>query len=927
MVTKTEKSNKRRSNKKEKQVESNDDPATPVVNGGSNNNKQTSNVTVQQLQKRSLVVSKTAGGKISDYPIVFTKDSRYLFACTGSSIKIYSVATGAALKVLSKTGSTGGHTKMVTNVALNPKNPMQLYSASLDGTIKLWDYNDDVLLKTFHVRQAVEHMVICPNDPDYVYLVTKVENDDINNEDEDGDDEVSKGKNYTICRYYLGSDEIQPHKKRRVIVRSQDCFGIDVSTDGKYLAIASRSVLIWPVTEGDGDVPWSQFHVWPVQSPRKLKFSPMKHCLAVGNDAGELIVCYFTPDNLAKPRLSNNQWHHTEIRALHFMADGIYVLTGGDEAVLVFWQLETGFKQFLPRLGGEINSISVSPDHKYYCVGLADNSIRLINSITQKVDQVIQGLQYGNKTPPLSGLVVEPRYRNVVLNGVDGSVQFYNPNSDAHVAEVEVVPVSRNQSSDNKFVRANVQHAAFLANGEWMATVDKRDDFVNTSEQHLKFWRWDPNTQSYALHTRVDKPHAGNITSITFNSASSRGGRPMAITTSDDKTFKVWHFTSKLGTAYDSDEEAWTCRSIGLYRRDIPEAASFSTDGSILAVAFGSLITLWDPYENCIRRVLAQSYEENVNTLRFVGDSPYLLAASKTHITVWNMLTCTVWWSYKIKASHIAVDTLSTRIAVVCNNEKRKESLFALFDAKSATPVALRHSNQICNALTFIPRTVKDITKGRSDLICLTEKLALEIISVVDPSAATAKSSLEEKDTSIQTTAEPTDKRLLDDIFGKRSQERNEKAEEEKLRTQTAAKLREQAMQKETVSDGRANEEDQDAVLGAPSHALPSVEAVFDTFMGSLMKLRISDTTDNEQVEDAMDIDEEEQDNHSVTSSQSQEHISESFTLEELPSLNAYFADLIKPKANNTTTSQEDPVSSDTDDSDDDEEDPNEIDW
>ena len=134
---------------------------------------------------------------------------------------------------------------------------------------------------------------------------------------------------------------------------------------------------------------------WPVHSPRKLKFSPMKHCLAVGNDAGELLVCYFTPDNLAKPRVSSNQWHHTEIRALHFMADGIYVLTGGDEAVLVFWQLETGFKQFLPRLGGEINSISVSPDHKYYCVGLADNSIRLINSITQKIDQVIQGLQYG----------------------------------------------------------------------------------------------------------------------------------------------------------------------------------------------------------------------------------------------------------------------------------------------------------------------------------------------------------------------------------------------------------------------------------------------------------------------------------------------------------------------------------------------------
>ncbi|KAI9494003.1 hypothetical protein BDB00DRAFT_820388 [Zychaea mexicana] len=788
---------------------------------------------------------------------------------------------------------------------------MQLYSASLDGTIKLWDYNDDVLLKTFHVRQAIEHMVICPKNSDYIYLVTKMYDSDGN--------EAASGKKYTICRYYIGSEEIQPSKKRRNILRTHGCHAIDVSADGKYLAIASRTVIVWEVTEGDEDVTWSQLQTWPVYGPRRLKFSPVKQCLAVGNDRGEMYTCYFTPDTLSKPRVSSSHWHHTGIRALHFMADGIYVLTGGDEAVLVFWQLETGFKQFLPRLGGEINSISVSPDHKYYCVGLADNSIRLINSITQKIDQVIQGLQYGNNTRPSTGLVVEPRNRNVVLNGVDGSVQFYNCASDAHVAEVEVVPVSRNQSIDNKFVRANVQHTAFLANGEWMATVDMRDDLVNTPEQHLKFWRWDPDTQSYALHTRVDKPHAGKITSLTFNPASTtRNNRPMAITTSEDKTFKVWHFTSNLGTAYDRNEEAWTCRSIGLYRRDIPEAASFSSDGSILTVAFGPLVTVWDPSENCIRQILAQPSEEKIHTLHFVGDSPYLLAASETRITVWNMLTCTVWWSYKIQASHIAVDTLSTRIAVVCYNEKVKESLFVLFDAKSAMPLALCQSTQVCNALTFIPRTVKDVTKGRTELICLTDKLALDVISIVDSSAAAAaatKQPLEEKDTSLSlaaAAAEPADKTMLDDIFGKRSQERNEKAEEETLRTQTAAKLREQAMQKETTLDGRTKDEDQGAVLGAPSHALPSVEAVFDTFMGALMQLRISDTAAANAV-DAMDVDEEDEEDkansiESPSSSLSQQRQShdqqpESFTLEELPSLNAYFAELIKPKGNVTSYS------------------------
>ncbi|KAI8137418.1 WD40-repeat-containing domain protein [Fennellomyces sp. T-0311] len=912
MVSKTEKTSNRQSDrsiKHEKKSALTNPPSGAA--GTVNSKKQTPPI----HQRKSLVVSKTAGGKISEYPIVFTKDSRYVFACTGSSIKIYSVATGAALKVLSKTGSIGGHTKAVTNVALNPKNAMQLYSSSLDGSLKLWDYNDDVLLKTLHVGQPVEQMVICPNDPEYAYLLTS-----------NNSHRATIDKEYTIYRYYIGSDEMLPGKRRRVILRTTHCHAIDVSLDGKYVAIGSqRFVNIWPVTEGEGEVPPSQLYKWSIPNSRKLKFSPTKPSLAVGNVVGEILLCYFSPDDLANPKISSNHWHSSEVRALQFMADGIYAISGGSECVLVFWQLETGYKQFMPRLGGEINSISISPDHKYYCVGLDDNSIRLINAITQKIDQVIQGLQYGDDTAPLTGLVVEPRNRSVVLNGVTGNVQFYNCASDAHVSENEVVPVSRLQSVE-RLTRANVQHVAFLSNGEWMATVDIRDDLVNTPEQHLKFWRWDPDTQSYVLHTRVVKPHAGKITSLTFNPASTRG-RPMAITTSKDKTFKVWHFTSDLGRAYDKDEEAWTCRSIGLYRRDIPEAASFSSDGSILAVAFGPLVTLWDPYENCIRQVLAQPSEENIHTLQFVGDSPYLLTASKHRVTVWNMLTCSVWWSYKIKSSYVAVDTVSPRIAIVCNNEKHHASLLAVFDAKSATPLALRHAPSICNAITFVPRSGKDAIKQRSDLVVLTDSLALDVISIVDPSsAATAKPS-SEKDTKATSLHEgvPAEKTLLNDIFGKRTQERANKAEEEKLRTQTAAKLREQAMQKESTVEARTSDGDHSDILGAPSHALPSVEAVFETFMGSLMQLRISEDA---APADNMDVDETESIEQSTPHHQPHEHQSESFTLEELPSLNAYFADLVKPRANGVAKAHhQDLPSSDTDVSDEEDEDPSEIDW
>lgn len=82
------------------------------------------------------------------------------------------MATGAVVKVLSQTPTTG-HSAEITCVMLNPKNPLQLYTASLDGTIKLWDYNDNILLKTYNVRSPIQFMVMSQVTPNDAYIVVK----------------------------------------------------------------------------------------------------------------------------------------------------------------------------------------------------------------------------------------------------------------------------------------------------------------------------------------------------------------------------------------------------------------------------------------------------------------------------------------------------------------------------------------------------------------------------------------------------------------------------------------------------------------------------------------------------------------------------------------------------------------------------------
>lgn len=737
-------------------------------------------------------------------------------------------------------------------------------------------------------------------------------------------------KQSQLLRYYLGSDETLAKKRRQHVMDVQKFKDLDVSKDGQYVAVAAgSSVYFWDVNSNDG--PDYQIYKWDFSPVTKVRFNPTAASLAVGDIAGRIILNHYTPQTMRKPRTTVHHWHSNAVTALEFMQDGLYMISGGSEAVLTFWQLDTGHKQFMPRLGGEIMSISISPNHKYYCVGLADNSIRLINAISQKIEQIIQGVQLhpsvrNGSSIVRTGLVVEPRNHYMVLNGIRSSVQFFNCVSDVHIADVEVSPSSAVwRTGEKRHLPSEVEHVAFLSSGEWMATVDMRNDNVTTMEQHLKFWQWDPNAQAYALHTRVDKPHTAAITSLTFNPSTRHG--PMAITTSKDKTFKVWHLTSQLGKAYQEGEVAWNCRSVGMYRHDIPQSAAFSADGSILAVAFKSIITIWDPYANCIRQVLAQPSSEHITTLRFAGDSPYLVAASTGFFAVWNMLTCTVWWSYKLSASYVAVDKHSSKIAIACNQRLMDKSLIVTFDAKSAVPLAMHKVNEACIGLAFLSRDSVEGGKAHSDIVYLTCQSTFHILS---PKAAAIKETTEQATTSLDAAPE---KKMLDDMFGSRKQLRQEMQEEERSRVQTATKLRQQAMQRESTDTAARPHNDEQgtgmSVLGAPSHVLPSVESVFESFMGAFMELRIS----KENVDDGLDrrVEEMDVDQEQPESQEDEDVYPAQESLGEIPSLSTYFTSISNAKETNgvakSTTAKQDasPSSSESEDSED--EDPADIEW
>ena len=136
-------------------------------------------------------LTESAASKV---PPIFTKDGRcvivvfscalispdihgsYFLSAAGPAVKIYSVATGSLVSTLSPLGTSSrpaqptGYGDAITSMALNPHNAFQLYTASCDGCVRVWDLVDAILLQTVDVAAPIMHIAVHEKYKDEVYL-------------------------------------------------------------------------------------------------------------------------------------------------------------------------------------------------------------------------------------------------------------------------------------------------------------------------------------------------------------------------------------------------------------------------------------------------------------------------------------------------------------------------------------------------------------------------------------------------------------------------------------------------------------------------------------------------------------------------------------------------------------------------------------
>ncbi|XP_033761467.1 WD repeat-containing protein 75-like [Pecten maximus] len=642
----------------------------------------------ENVDEKKIVASVRAGANLVHSKPLFSHDSKFLFCCAETLVKVYSTVSGECVHDLK------GHTHLTTGLVINSLNKLQLLSSSLDQTVIFWDYADCVLLKKIRLQGPLHGIWIRPGDQDQVQVLLQC------------------GKSYDLvhCDLLTASKGESVTTVTDIPRISSDPRCSAIGCKGKFTAAVKGCMLYIKSTSKSSKIKKFSF-----PDLTCVACHPVDFCIATGTSTGKILLWWSFLGDQSHVVKTTLHWHALPVLDLTFTTEGSYLLSGGHECVLVKWQYNSEYRDFRPRLGAPLCHVAISPDNLLYATSHRDNVIHLLTS-NLSVAQVFQGLtktmSHKKKHCCPAGLNFDPRSKALVLNGKPGHLQFYSVHSDKQLYNLDIVCQNYISPENMKCPLdvTEVVQAEFNSTGSWLATVEYWNNRVMTPEMRLKFWQYNTETQRYTLNTTVEVPHDKIITCLRFrpDDFSSNNEDPMVVTTSLDGKFKIW--SNMDDTNIYRANTKWSCESVGFYHDKPAGVCSFTADGSLLGVAFGTSVTLWDPDNNVLRETLS-SQQGKIEFMEFgkKSCSHYLVTTTRFNITVWDLITCAVVWTARIKATHLISDPLSDVMAVFGENE----SLYVFKPCDPAYLYSRKNLGKGVEGGVFIPQQKKSsVDKG-----------------------------------------------------------------------------------------------------------------------------------------------------------------------------------------------------------------------
>ena len=344
-----------------------------------------------------------------------------------------------------------------------------------------------------------------------------------------------------------------------------------------------------------------------------LKCAPKGVSFATGDQSGK-IRAWRGQSNFVE-----GHWHSLPIEALDFSLEGTHLYSGGGEGVIVKWEVKTMARLALvPRMG--TNLIKITNSYDRVIAATKQNTMKVFSSNLEEQTAIV-GLSAKEVTK------LKWHSGSLVLISSDHHLQFFNPLYSTQKHSLEVVSqnvVLGEREGEEK--TPNTKIVDFDLMESWLATIEQCWDgkFV------LKIWNSFENFAKIEKVATFNEVHDDDITFMKF--IAIQGDKVGILTCSKDKTAKLWVY----------EDEQWFPSKIFRHAALVPESGSQSTDGSVLAIAFGSLIALYDLTDLSLMTILHSNHvEEPYNSLHFGQGfrSRLLFSANDQGVFVWDLIS------------------------------------------------------------------------------------------------------------------------------------------------------------------------------------------------------------------------------------------------------------------------------------------------